>query len=423
MTDPVASLSLDTTVSNNLETPLITLRIPHPIAEEEVNTDQPDKVDFPLVTLRALAEPDNNRLVFDRSPSPTLMEEADNQACNLEYILGLDQALPPPSSARSMRNETICSFESRPCAADIIPVVTEAAPDAAMGNAPPKSAPKKKAAVSKAKLVSHSPSLLSMTEPAPSDKELYKIADLLPAPKKKESALEFRSRTEENNPCLITWMLTLQKALDDNERLTSPAASSSLSLNTTSDIAHLKKLMAEGRDVISKVTECVNSLVDIPVQLEGLKRAASSSAPPRLAPEPDSHCGNSSSTTKRARTFSPIPEPPAKHHKALEDRVNDVYMWTVHLDRGSLFSVGKLALEAVKINTHYLHNAIHPKNMPCGLLSLRFNDAGVATQFLDRMHTNPPSDMVHLCVYWGRDYGKGKVSADKVFARKEDKPW
>lgn len=136
------------------------------------------------------------------------------------------------------------------------------------------------------------------------------------APPKKETAAELRARNDENDRRLISWVLTLQKALEENERaqreqnkeilkrladiqLASPAASSSLSLNTASDIDRLKKLMAEGRQSTSRLTECVNGLVDIPFELAGLQRAVSklASRPATAAQPPRSAEGHHRSDT------------------------------------------------------------------------------------------------------------------------------
>ncbi|KAJ7929723.1 hypothetical protein B0H13DRAFT_2538739 [Mycena leptocephala] len=304
----------------------------------------------------------------------------------------------------------------------------------------------KKSTAHSAAALSRTLSSLSSTELAPSDTELYKLAGLI-FPAKKESAGEFRGRAVENERSVATWMLALKKGLGEVEKglgevekahtdhakqithrlsdmqLASPAASASLSLNTTTDIARLKKVALEGRESISKLTECLNGLVDLPGELASVKRMLKDLATrPAAAPTSSAHSSHThpaAKGTKRARDFSPEHNAPAKHHKAGQSDTFDAYMWDVDLGKGSATSIAKKALSEAGIDHNVFISAIHPKNMPKGLISIRFANSVVGRRFLDRLRANPPRGMEHLHVASAANYGKRRDESDNVLMPKD----
>jgi hypothetical protein len=304
-------------------------------------------------------------------------------------------------------------------------------------------------------------SSLSASGAAPADSELYRLANLVPPPKK-EAAGDHRIRLDENVGRTIVWILSLQKVVKDNNKaqiaqnkeilrrlsdlqLTSSSPSSSLNLNTTGDISRLKQLMAEGRESLSKVTQCVNGLVDLPIELASLKRSIQtianqssthnpSSHPPQPTPAsetqtavPDTHRPKGPTGTKRIqRAFSPVAEPEPKRVKTVDDGFwFDVYMWDVKPQFGSAYQIGRAALEALKMSTDAYLSAMHLNGLPKTLVSLRFSDAEVARTFIERMRTNPPKGMEHLEVATAASYGKRKDGNSGNVTRrpKESKFW
>ncbi|KAJ7911525.1 hypothetical protein B0H13DRAFT_569369 [Mycena leptocephala] len=196
--------------------------------------------------------------------------------------------------------------------------------------------------------------------------------------------------------------------------------------------------MAEGRESLSKVTQCVNGLVDLPIELAGLKRSIQtianqssthtpSSHPPQPPPAsetqtavPDTHRAKGSTGTKRIqRAFSPVAEPEAKRAKTVDDAFwFDVYMWDVKPQFGSAYQIGRAALEALKMSTDAYLSAMHLNGLPKTLVSLRFSDAEVARMFIERMRGNPPKGMEHLEVATAASYGKRKEGNSGNVTRK-----
>jgi hypothetical protein len=273
---------------------------------------------------------------------------------------------------------------------------------------------------------------------------------------------------DENIQRLILCFLTLQKKIDAMEKaqdtryeelirrvadaqLSSSTASASLDLNTVSDIARLKGLMAEGRESISRVTECVNGLIDIPGELAALRRAvrdvatrksavaastmtAASSSYPTTSHAPQSmDVGRgASSATKRSRAFSPVGEPATKHHKGEDNEfLFDVYLWDVKTAFGSPIQIARLAMEAVELPISALRSALHPYGLPKSLISLRFNYEQDAHAFMNRLREKPPRGMEHLHTASSVAYGKrreaeqGPSNARKAGkgTKEDNKPW
>ncbi|KAJ6488366.1 hypothetical protein DFH09DRAFT_1455657 [Mycena vulgaris] len=530
MKTPPSSTTIESTVDTFLDNPLPVLREPRPLPtpadEEEVDLDAPlpalraprpaeDSVDLFLdamdVDRPGCHSPhgeQEGRLVFnDRSSSPTGTEPHNEEPEDLEYIPGSGESgesnigaghsttdatssaeteafpLPPSSSSHSMRNASIRSFESRARQATAVAVTTAAptatsvstsapassSPETTTGIPPP--APKKSGA-RPSRNSTRSLSSLSPTEPAPSDDEFYKIAKLH-APPKKETANEHRVRADANERLMISWVLQLQKSLEDHERaqmeqnkeilrrladlqLSTPAASSSLSLNTASDIARLKKLVAEGRQSITLVTDWpASNALFAPLSLRPAASSASSSSPSSsqsartgpVSPSPahdtarNSNVAHStasgsvsryrapspdvvrdfapSSNNKRQRDLSPEPERPAKQHKGPEDYF-DVYLWDINLGKASAITAARAAVKATGLDPRSILSSLHPVQLPKGLISIRFVDADVGQRFLDRMRTNPPKGMENLNVATPASYGKRRANSN---ARKEDKFW
>ncbi|KAJ7165534.1 hypothetical protein C8R43DRAFT_986687 [Mycena crocata] len=110
--------------------------------------------------------------------------------------------------------------------------------------------------------------------------------------------------------------------------------------------------------------------------------------------------------TKRVeREFSPEGAPAAKQQKPLDDFFL-VYMWEVKLEKVAPIMWARKALKATGVELSALKNAIHPKNMAKGLISIRFKSHDAGQRFLSRMQNNPPRDMAHLHVATPEAYGK-----------------
>ncbi|KAJ6552180.1 hypothetical protein B0H10DRAFT_2126060 [Mycena sp. CBHHK59/15] len=227
---------------SRLDAPLLVLRAPRTAEEEGPSeTDIPDSEEY---------------LVFLRSPSPVRTEPWDAEPEDLEDVPESDEASnttdsaplnetdnshdsAPRSSSRSMKNQTMRSFEAW-SASD------KKAADTPGKKAAATSSPSKKSAASSSAALTRSLSSLSTSEPAPSDGELHKLANLA-APHKKEPAGEHRVRSDENDRHLIVWLLMLQKLIEENEK------SQSLRIPKPEHLLRhrcLKQLMAEGRDSI-----------------------------------------------------------------------------------------------------------------------------------------------------------------------------
>ncbi|KAJ6551111.1 hypothetical protein B0H10DRAFT_2126487 [Mycena sp. CBHHK59/15] len=224
MADPVSSPLDSTMPDSRLDAPLLVLRAPRTAEEEGPSeTDILDSEEY---------------LVFPRSPSPVRTEPWDEEPDDLEYIPESGETLPPRSSSRSMKNQTMRSFEAW-TASD------KKAADTPGKKAAATSSPSKKSAASSSAALTCSLSSLSTSEPAPSDSELHKLANL--AAPHKETGGEHRVRSDENDRRLIVWLLMLQKLIEENEK------SQSLRIPKPEHLLRhccLKQLMAEGRDSI-----------------------------------------------------------------------------------------------------------------------------------------------------------------------------
>ncbi|KAJ7726629.1 hypothetical protein B0H16DRAFT_1735557 [Mycena metata] len=500
MTDADSSLSPgDTasayyeTIDSQLDTPLVDLRAPSSVTPIIENSALDNALSAPLATLRAPAA-NTDYIIFPRPASPTPTEPVDSDEETLDYIEGSEEryenilagqtnqstsenvhaslpaatssatdvnaALPVTSSTRSMLGQTTRSFESRPRAA---------ADNTSSQAGVAKAASKKKAAK---KQPSRSASSLSASGAAPSDHELYDLGGLL-APTNKEPAAELKVRNEENTRRLIAWILAIQKSVDDERdarsqqdqeilrrfsdlQISCNATSSSSPIpNTMSqmehEIAHLKQLMVDGRNSINRITECMNGLVDIPVEMEGLQQAmrtlqasnrvtitsgsSTTTSAPRVtttaahtsglphnvgnhfhaasAPTDMAARGQPAAATshKRTRTPEPVHQEAADHGaKRLrgEDAefAYDVYAFNFKAPQTSPKTAGPALLKALNLPTEPLINCIHPFGLPNTLISLRFDNAESARQFMDRLRTNPPADMDHLRVATSVAYGK-----------------
>ncbi|KAF7355922.1 hypothetical protein MVEN_00921300 [Mycena venus] len=488
-TDASTALHLEAEVNARLDSPIMTLRTAGGDSQsiDEPSVDPLDALlDIPLTGLRYQAEK-TQYLTFSRSPSPTNTESEDEDS-DLEYIPRLrewwhdadtatvgpdDPPLPPSTSSHSMVNQTIRSFKTRAAKAQEItndrPNMTPLNELVASANAPASApaAPAKKK--KKTKAVSRSASSLSMSEVAPSDAELFNMVGLLPPVKGKELAADYRLRADENDRRLVAWLLELQKTVDDTKnaqlehhkevlrrladlQLSSSSSSASLNLNITADISRLKQLMAESREALSKLTGCVNGLVDIPVTLSSLQRAVRAlqntpaalpqlqiAAPPLPTPSSTSahtsgdrsasntNTSKQGSSTKRLRAFS-VPEEPAKRAKAGEDDGwnYDVYLFPVNPHFGPAGVIAKLAIKETGVSMDAYVSAVHPHGTPKSVVSIRFNDSSVATAFIDRISTNPPDGMEDIQAMTPSAYGKSREGDAKENTRKggkEKKAW
>jgi hypothetical protein len=126
-----------------------------------------------------------------------------------------------------------------------------------------------------------------MADMAPDDAGVFKALGLIPRPAK-ELAADERARTDYNVMQLVSSIAVAQKNTAEtkksqtefqkevlrrlaDQQLSSPASSASLNLNTTADILRLKKLMADSREALSKLTGVVNGLVNIPASLANIE--------------------------------------------------------------------------------------------------------------------------------------------------------
>jgi DNA replicative helicase MCM subunit Mcm2 (Cdc46/Mcm family) len=126
-----------------------------------------------------------------------------------------------------------------------------------------------------------------MADMALDDAGVFKALGLIPRPAK-ELTVDEQARTGYNVMQLLSSIAVVQKELAEGKKsmtefqkeilcrlaeqqLSSPASSASLNLNTTADILRLKKLMADSRDTLSKLTGVVNGLVNIPASLANIE--------------------------------------------------------------------------------------------------------------------------------------------------------
>ncbi|KAJ7137432.1 hypothetical protein C8R43DRAFT_1020242 [Mycena crocata] len=439
-----------------LDTPLPVLRTPQPIEE---TTPVVDELDTPMVPLRQPAEQEDY-LVF-RSPSPALTELYDEDPEDLEYIPGSGQPdservestaagpandaetfpLPPSTSSHSMKNRSTRSFEAR----------TRKADDSASKGTPSAKAPAVRKSVTLPTAAgNHSLSALSPMAPALSDAELSRAAGCTPH-QNSDKAPDFRKKSVANEVVIIGGLLSVQKRAEETEKrvaevnnehtallkgitqrlsdsqLHSGSASSALIQNTCTDVVRLKKVAVETRDQLSKLTECVNELVDLPSQLASLQReiralparaAAASHAPATTAPQ-SSHTRPIPSQRPhhdqppkaiagmKRKDLPPSSdvEPGAKHFKPTKDYFM-VYMWDVDLDKAAPVIWARKALKATGIDLSALNNAIHPKGQVKGLISIRFERKVDGLEFMRRMTEKPPRDMMDLRVATREAYAK-----------------
>ncbi|KAJ7128786.1 hypothetical protein C8R43DRAFT_1027162 [Mycena crocata] len=480
---PIDSSTTQTTVDSNgrvmdndhnaLDSPIAVLRAPR---QPDANAVEVDELDTPLVALRSAG--DKEYLVFSRTSSPALTEPYDEDPEDLEYIPGSEEVyareiqnaggdtsiatedlpLPPSTSSHSMKNATMRSFESR-----VRNSVDSSAKKQTDSQALKTTAAAKKVASAALSRSLSSIASMSPSGAAPSDVEMYNTAGCA-APPAGEKAADFRVRFNSNFLKILEWIFTMQKALAEVEvqqqrleqqhndhykhvlqsmadmQLSSPSPSSSLVHNTATEIVKLRKAMVEGRESLSKVTECVNGLIDVPFDLAEIQRAvrdlssraartaaaaaaasrsqqissarnaptADSSAVRRGDASPsraaDHHRGGNSSS-KRRREHSPDREAPAKLSRPSNDYF-DVYMWDVNLAKGSPMTIAKKALRENRIAETVLISCMHPPSTPKSLISIRFANQIVAQQFMDRMQVNPPKGMEHLAVCSSSSYGK-----------------
>ncbi|KAJ7191797.1 hypothetical protein GGX14DRAFT_406899 [Mycena pura] len=238
-------------------------------------------------------------LYFPRAGSPTRTDPGDGDSDEeLDYIVGSDRPtdgagvepgsagstdsvpgdipLPPSTSSHSMRGQTVRTFQTR--------AATAKGPEAEKADAPPSTATSASLATTAAKKkrgpkpVSRSVSTLTMTDMAPDDAGVMQALGLVPRPSK-ELAADERARTDYNVMQLVSAIAALQTDVAESKKgqieyqkeilrrladqqLSSPTASASLSLNTTSDVSRLKKVVADGRDALSKLTGVVTAVLE-----------------------------------------------------------------------------------------------------------------------------------------------------------------
>ncbi|KAJ6546327.1 hypothetical protein B0H10DRAFT_2131552 [Mycena sp. CBHHK59/15] len=194
---------------------------------DEEGPSEADILDVPLPILRATMASEEH-LVFPRSPSPVRTEPWMRRLRIWNIYIPESDASNTTDSAPP--NETDNSHERQ-----------------TLGKkAAATSSPSKKSAASSSAALTRSLSSLSTSEPAPSDSELHKLANLA-ALHKKEPAGEHRVRSDENDRRLIVWLLMLQKLIEENEK------SQSLRIPKPEHLLRhrcLKQLMAEGCDSI-----------------------------------------------------------------------------------------------------------------------------------------------------------------------------
>lgn len=126
---------------------------------------------------------------------------------------------------------------------------------------------------------------------------------------------------------------------------------------------------------------------------------------------------------KRQREDSPSPvrDRPSKTHKGpASEEFFDAYMWDVNLAKGSPMTAARRAAKELGMNPEVVLSAIHLRDKPKGLISIRFVDNDSRQMFMDRLRTNPPRDMTKLKVCTPAAYGQRR---DESVRRDEHNFW
>lgn len=109
----------------------------------------------------------------------------------------------------------------------------------------------------------------------------------------------------------------------------------------------------------------------------------------------------------------------AKRHKPTNDKPHyvDVYLHDVNTAIDSPTTIASKVIERLGMSMNDLVSALHPRNTPKMVISIRFNTVDLADEFIDRVRSNPPASMAHLHVV------KPAVYAKKTVKSSEQDPW
>ncbi|KAJ6481962.1 hypothetical protein C8R45DRAFT_1151220 [Mycena sanguinolenta] len=347
------------------------------------------------------------------------------------------------STDRSMVDQTIRSFESRPGSSNRA--------KATVGSSS-----------TLARTASSSSVVVTFDDVTPSDLEIYQQAGLLPTTKG-EKVPAHRARTDENELRIATHMVSILRRfeqmekrnsaqftellmrIEDNARnsgshpsITSPAISA--------DIDWLKDMVMEGRAAITSLTLAVKGLVDLPCDVSHLSCSVQSlslartektatekifglstnvtanrdTAPKSIAPlqsavttapqggverfpsfdVPGSAYQEPIGSAKRSGTFAGF-EGAVGNKKGRtngeEPTHVDVYLWKINPDAAAPMAIAQYSLRELDM-TEYLPNVISvacPRNTE-NLISIRFRALAIADLFVERLRSNPPDSMKGL---------------------------
>ncbi|KAJ6613472.1 hypothetical protein B0H10DRAFT_1951494 [Mycena sp. CBHHK59/15] len=307
--------------------------------------------------------------------------------------------LPPASQERSMVSQTLRSFKNH----------TSTAKPSQAGGSARSSNPKNFVGFA---LICTS-SVVTFDDVAPSDWEIYTQAEMLP-PVKGERVAQYHERTSENELCMCTWVLQINRHIHELQEILMMSPESPP--DHSADITRLKALLAEGCSTVSNLTECVKDLVNLPVEVASLSRAvwnanaraltlASTSGRPTgpfLAVTERAQSGPAVSM-KRKVPFEGYGEPISKHLKPDNIHFFDVYLWDIqvspHISPAKIAHMVMQDLGMDSSNTFC--SVVPPVHLPSTVISICFHRADVGQMFIDRLCDNPRPDRPGIQQAWG----------------------
>jgi len=326
-----------------------------------------------------------------------------------------------------MRDQNIRSFESRTRSS-----TTKKTPAA-----------KKTTSAGALSRTSSSSAVITFGDVAPSDIEIYNQVGLLYGTKG-EKAPELKARSSENELRVATHIIQILRRVEELENKvaaqhrevllrvqdileqpsTIPTAAPPSSL--ASEVEFIKSMTFEGRTAIAGLTQAVNKLVDIPVDIAALSRTVrgistgqhttiapptavtSGSVPPAHVnasvtagpPAPRAqHHSNGPSNGKRDhdRAFASSNDAtPSKRSKA-DSNFSDVYLWDVDPGKGTPAAIAHTAMARCGFTEREPFVSVrHPRNAPKTVISMRFKSTTLADAFIDKMRSDPPASMSRL---------------------------
>ncbi|KAF8200024.1 hypothetical protein K438DRAFT_676569 [Mycena galopus ATCC 62051] len=445
--------------------PLPVIRIPAREAREAVQATQgalptvctgraisPDTVehDGDKDELRDIEDKQNTvggALIEDMEPvlNPVRTQTAQTQASIASFLV--------PSTDRSMVNQTMRSFESRP------------------GTSNRAKAPADSTTAALSRTASSS-SLVTFDDVAPSGIEIYTQAGLLPI-SKGEKAAAHRIRTDENELRVCTHIVAITRRLrelegktdaqfsevlmrlkDINKSVCAAAAKGTGNTAAAGEIGRIMGMVLEGRTVISNLTAAVNELVDLPHDVSHLSHAINALSfmddirtqaeavvfeNPRGVGVPvetgnyfpgfnlSSKAGGSKRSgpvagfedcgdNKRNKTHADDGDHRRKKTYG-DEAYTDIYLWDINLDQASAKDIARRAFAELKMEEFWCNviSVAHPPNTPKTLISIRFRAVAIAELFVDHLRSNPPGIMAKLHAAKSEAYvtkGKGAVKGN-----------